>query len=346
MMFQVPSSPDQSTIPCVGLIVVLEMLPRAGQSQFRLLDQLGHFASGILKAKSTSCPGSEGPRPRQGFPGRAVTSEHPRAAPALGHRLLRGCALPVTLGSVTAVVARPVRGMGSRGASPPGWFHPQEPRALWSSGVSWARDKPELHPRVLAGTPALCAQAGWVMPAGCGGPGDMAGRAGAWLAAAVAWLNPVLAASIPYCTQPVSGFAVPRALSVPSRLCSPFVSLLLEPPRVPESQGGRRGAGGWGQSSSVTRGADTGILLSQALVLLVLLEPHSGFPLPGAGSQRDVPGPAAAQPPSGCARDRVVAGGGCGCCSRAVPQQTGIGKAPWVAGDTRPWELPGCSCLP
>lgn len=91
----------------------------------------------------------------------------------------------------------------------------------------------------------------------------------------------------------------------------------------------------------MTRGADTGILLS-----LVLLEPQSGFPLPGAGSQQDVPGRAAAQPPLWVCQGRVVAREGVGAAAERSHSTHGIGKALWVAGDTRPWEVPGCSCLP
>lgn len=158
MMFQVPSSPDQSMTLCVGLIVVLEMLPRAGQSQSRLLDQLGHFAFGILKAKSSSCPGSEGPRPRQGCPGRAVTSEHSRAALALGAPTAPGLCpachpgLGDSCGGTTCQGDGQDRSLLSRLVSPTGASGSAVLGCVLGQGQTCAA---LLHPRVPAGPPAL-----------------------------------------------------------------------------------------------------------------------------------------------------------------------------------------------
>lgn len=91
-----------------------------------------------------------------------------------------------------AVVAGPVRGGGAgAGAASPGRFHPDEPRAPRSSDVIWDKGKPVLPVSspcqgVLVGAacPAMAVVAvlAWVGDGeGVWVPGDLAGRAGAWL---------------------------------------------------------------------------------------------------------------------------------------------------------------------
>lgn len=145
-------------IPCVGLITVLEMLPRAGHSQSRLLDQLGQFPFGILKAESTSCPGSEGPRASPGCAGRAVTSENSRAAPALGAPTAPG----LCPGHGHGPTCHPGLGDSWGGTTGQGMGRRSllsrlvsATAALGSAVPGCHRDRPVLCPRVLAGPPAL-----------------------------------------------------------------------------------------------------------------------------------------------------------------------------------------------
>lgn len=174
------------------------MLPRAGHSQSRPLDQLGQLATAfgvLLRVRSTSCPGSQGLKLDQGCSGRAVTSQHARAAHAVGVQPASPAA-PAAPGLLPSRPARAAalallwarwhdRSGGWAGAASPGWCHPDEPRALRSSGVVRDKGEPALPASapcqgVLAGAacpavPTAAAPAGWAMGRACGTPGTWRG---------------------------------------------------------------------------------------------------------------------------------------------------------------------------